>query len=796
MTPKTRRLLVYRDIFSISMLMVMIMWFGHDMITEGKVPFFRDLGPYFYPMRFSLAESLGAGELPLWDRHVAGGFPLLADFQSGAFYPPHLAFIVFPFFRAVSVLFLFHYAVAGIGSYLLCRHWGYPSYLSLIGAILFAFGGVIVSLTNLLNHFQAAVWLPWIVLCAERCLYSNCWGNFLLFVLVLLLQFLGGSPEFYVMSILLVSLASLKMNASGPEKVPYKRMFLVLMGGNALVFALAMVQLAPTVELFLNSRRSQPIPYTEAIDWSLNPSNLFNLFFLDKEVDTTILPGMRLFFLNRASFFVSYYLGAVSLFGVCLWALYSSAKERAVTSVLLVITLVFAFGGYTPVYPFILGYFPLLGLVRFPEKFFFLSWAILWFSILRGLFVLLETDKIKEKNVFTTFGSIFLVLLMFYLVVRLNPELISKLIQFRMDSVVFSQPKTAIVASLLVSIERQIALSLAIIVLLFVTKRKLTRVALCQILLVALVYVDLAETHRDYQYLLDPGFVSTGKRVIPAPDGDHARVFYYPAGATLHPSGYSVLSRPSFKEALSLVYGNLLPNSGVFHGFDYFQEIDAFARRPYLIFLNFADRADAEKRFRLLGTLNVSHVVSFRVLQEKGITLLRHFPEYPSWVYKIDSTVPRVYVVNKSTVDENSEQVLQVLASPDFNPLQEVVLNRSAGITPRGKLIATAKIGRYENQLVTVHASLNDSGILVLADSYYPGWNAYVDGKETEILKANHFFRAVPLSAGTHTVEFRYEPRSFAIGRAISILTLLSIVAISIFLYFRKRRQKLTAAAC
>ena len=99
--------------------------------------------------------------------------------------------------------------------------------------------------------------------------------------------------------------------------------------------------------------------------------------------------------------------------------------------------------------------------------------------------------------------------------------------------------------------------------------------------------------------------------------------------------------------------------------------------------------------------------------------------------------------------------------------------------------MATAKIARYEDHLVTVHASLNGSGILVLADSYYPGWKAYVDGTEQVIRRANLFFRAVPLASGNHTVEFRYEPRSFAIGLAVSTATLLLIMIVSIFLWLR-----------
>ena len=73
----------------------LILCFCQDLILQEQVPFFRDLGPYFYPLRFTLYESFRSGELPLWNRHIAMGFPLLAAFQSGVFYPPHLFDSVF-----------------------------------------------------------------------------------------------------------------------------------------------------------------------------------------------------------------------------------------------------------------------------------------------------------------------------------------------------------------------------------------------------------------------------------------------------------------------------------------------------------------------------------------------------------------------------------------------------------------------------------------------------------------------------------------------------------------------------
>jgi hypothetical protein len=93
--------------------------------------------------------------------------------------------------------------------------------------------------------------------------------------------------------------------------------------GNLLVIAVTMAQILPTLELFLQSRRHQTIPAGEALQWSFNPLSLVNLFFLDKEVDQTLANGTRLFFARRAPLLISSYMGALSVFCLCLWCFYT-----------------------------------------------------------------------------------------------------------------------------------------------------------------------------------------------------------------------------------------------------------------------------------------------------------------------------------------------------------------------------------------------------------------------------------------------------------------------------------------
>jgi hypothetical protein len=226
------------------------------------------------------------------------------------------------------------------------------------------------------------------------------------------------------------------------------------------------------------------------------------------------------------------------------------------------------------------------------------------------------------------------------------------------------------------------------------------------------------------------------------------------------------------------------------------QEIDALSRARYDVFLKTAKNLPPGNFYSLLGALNVKYISSSSPLPDGEIELLRYFPEYPLWLYELEQTVPRVYVVPVAEHEIDQGKMLERLASKDFEPLATVLVEEPISLGNKGGFQAEAQILEYENHLVNIQASLDRPGILVLADSFYPGWNAYVNGRQEKIYRANLFFRGVQLSAGTHTVQFRYEPRSFAIGRAVSIITLLFIVAISILLHLRKHRQKLTAATC
>jgi hypothetical protein len=139
-------------------------------------------------------------------------------------------------------------------------------------------------------------------------------------------------------------------------------------------------------------------------------------------------------------------------------------------------------------------------------------------------------------------------------------------------------------------------------------------------------------------------------------------------------------------------------------------------------------------------------------------------------VFRNASCLPRVQLLTRWEVVASREAARARMLQPDFRPSELVVLEQRPTISTGFPLATSAvtEIKRYTPRQVVIHASSCQPSILLLADTWYPGWRATVDGKRTAVLRADAVLRAVELPRGEHVVEFRYEPTSFRIGAAVS----------------------------
>lgn len=91
---------------------------------------------------------------------------------------------------------------------------------------------------------------------------------------------------------------------------------------------------------------------------------------------------------------------------------------------------------------------------------------------------------------------------------------------------------------------------------------------------------------------------------------------------------------------------------------------------------------------------------------------------------------------------------------------------------------SSVRIITYENNRVVLEVTTPEAALLFMSESFYPGWKAFVDGKQEEILRANFVFRAIPMGPGSHRVEVVYEPLSFKIGLSVSLFTIFVLLIV------------------
>ena len=141
--------------------------------------------------------------------------------------------------------------------------------------------------------------------------------------------------------------------------------------------------------------------------------------------------------------------------------------------------------------------------------------------------------------------------------------------------------------------------------------------------------------------------------------------------------------------------------------------------------------------------------------------------------------LPRAWIVHSAREASQSETLNQ-LGSGAVDPRRTALLERPPPDLdrPEDPSADRATVTEYEADRIRLESATGARGLLVLSEAYYPAWKAYVDGEPVPLYVADHVLRAVPVPAGEHTVELRYESWSLRTGVAVSLGFCLALVVL------------------
>jgi hypothetical protein len=130
-----------------------------------------------------------------------------------------------------------------------------------------------------------------------------------------------------------------------------------------------------------------------------------------------------------------------------------------------------------------------------------------------------------------------------------------------------------------------------------------------------------------------------------------------------------------------------------------------------------------------------------------------------AYIYENPRALPRVLVVPQAQVADFDAILASGQWPPGFDPRRSVLLEREPATRPSGSAQpGTARIERYGTTEISVAVDASQGGYLVLNDVWHHWWQAEIDGKPAELLRANVLFRAVQVPAGSSTVRFVFRP--------------------------------------
>lgn len=806
--------------FFICQVLILIIFYWP--FLSGKASwFYEDITHFFEPLCSFIGRALRQGHLPLWNPYNYCGMPQAAISSPGIFYPPNWIFAVLDFDQALSVQMILAQAIAGLGIFLLTISFGWGELAAILAGLSVAFSGYMFSLSNNYTLVAGASWFPLLLWCANMMRSSggrslSCFTIGAAFSFSLMVS--SGRPEIWLPGTLcyLIFIAYLVLSPTslqrGASLVDYART--LILGG-----LLCLPSILPSLEWAPLSRRSDGLASAEVLMFSASWYDFLSIFVSQSlgdlqlrhsELRALVQPK------NIGPYFSSAFLGSLVLALSVLGLQGAGRRLFWIACSGIVLFALLSFGANLPFADSLVVNVPGFSLLRFPSKLLFFCCVGLALLAARGVRNYLQDGF---KNISADLVCLFFVV--FGAGVLLSPD---PVLPFLENESALKLAAQRMIGQGLLIWSAHASIFLLILRLLRRIKREREGAALaCVLCLVSMLYN--AFTYCRYE--APPQFYKTKSELaqilnlqdgINEGKGEAPRIApFFMQKFTVPPAYDSTdrlqasikayqYSRQVLRPFANVDYHvpEVLGFEGAMVGEYFYLCLNTYARSsqylpispedarqqaapcdiplariaqlcaaPFLVTQSWRD-ISAQQKHQSIQVLDPA--LFDRVHDDEQLNLR---------VYKVKNVLPRAYLsYNWKKINTREDLISQIFNAEksgwDPNRCTLIESSTEPSLCPE-KPNESVKYVETVPELISMEAQPKDRCLLVIADQFYPGWKVTVDGVSQPILRVNGFMRGVFLEAGSHKIEFVYDPDSVKYALILCVVGLIWSAGLIIF---------------
>ncbi len=791
-------------------------WIFFGEVLYWGTPLFQ-----FWPWHQLVKTITLSGEWPLWNPYLGNGTPLLANLQSAVFYPPNLIYLILPVPHAFTLSVILHIALAGLLMYAYPRYIGVSRFGATVAALTYMFSGYLMGRLQFITMVNAYAWLPLLLLLAERLVTHRKIQDVIWLSFILAVQILAGHAQLWFYSLCLISgyILFRGWQTAQEQQIPIIKLWwqvgLRFSGAIFLTILLAAAQLIPTAEFTTLSPRGSGAESYFALTYSFWPWRFITLLFPDFFGH----PAQGDYW-GYANYWEDHaYLGILPLMFAVITIIHtirsyfsapsisqkgkqnhSTAFEfppagglRGASSVqhhialffivLLPISLIFALGWNTPVYLWVFEYVPGFGYFQAPSR--LLIWYTIGIAILAGF----GADYIRSRPINLTIWSRLLVVCLGLTIAGIA------------GNIILSGVNATFIQAL---IKGGILLTVSTLILLAHTWIHETKLpsqsqrarwqATWPVVVVLFIVIDLFSAAAPLIRTLPTSAFARNESTnayIEQTDINTHRIFVNPEFD--YQTKFDQYFRfdqfgPETTQHWQKLQSTLVPNLGLSENILSANNDDPLVVGHWQQMIDQVENAAPTQQEQLLSLMNVGYVIDTKE-RLNGAAI---FQNDQLAVQQLPQPLPRAYFVTSAIFAETEAEALSILINSDFDYTQKVVImDEVAELEAKGETrsILPANIIEDTPNRVTLAVEAPSEGYVILTDTFYPGWQAFIEAQPVEIHQANLMFRAVQIKPGAQTITFQYRPQSFFTGLWISGITFLGLIIFS-FLRYRTINSK------